>query len=54
MDIIYTHGGGAFVEWVFNAIASIIGQDSYKTIITMGGLIGLFWILLKNTVRINW
>jgi conjugal transfer mating pair stabilization protein TraG len=54
MDIIYTHGGGPFVEWVFNAIASIIGQDSYKTIITMGGLIGLFWILLKNTVRINW
>jgi conjugal transfer mating pair stabilization protein TraG len=54
MDIIYTHGGGAFVEWVFNAVASIIGQDSYKTIITMGGLIGLFWILLRNAVRINW
>ncbi len=54
MDIIYTHGGGAVIEWVFNAIASIIGQDSYKTIVTMGVLIGLFWILLRNTVKISW
>lgn len=54
MDIIYTHGGGAIIESVFNVIASIIGQDYYRTIITMGGLIGLFWILLRNAVRINW
>ncbi|MDB2550478.1 conjugal transfer protein TraG N-terminal domain-containing protein [Rickettsiales bacterium] len=54
MDIVYTHGGGVFIEWVFNAVASIIGQDSYRTIITMGGLIGLFWILLRNTIKVNW
>jgi len=54
MDIVYTYGGGPFIEWAFNIVASVVNQEEYKSVITMGALIGLLWILLKNTIRINW
>lgn len=56
---LFTYGGGDFLRLVFNAIASIFGNDDYQIAIATAALCGLLSIMImvafrKGDLNIHW
>ena len=49
-----TYGGGDILSHVFNGIAALVGDDAYKTVLRLVGLIALLWVLAEVTVTTNY
>jgi hypothetical protein len=45
---IYTYGGGESLVYIFNAVAAIMGQDEYSTLIRIAGMLGLIFVLFAG------
>lgn len=48
---LHTYGGGDFLRLVFNALASILGNDDYGVAITISALLGLLSVLIMGAFR---
>jgi TraG-like protein, N-terminal region. len=44
---VYTFGGGAYYQEIFNGVAAIMGSGDYMTLLKMGLMVGLLAVLIR-------
>lgn len=45
---IYTFGGGDYLYSIFNGVAALVASHSYVKIISLSGMLALFWALIQS------
>ena len=54
MDTIYTIGGGAILEYIFNAVAILCSGSIIAQAAKITASVGIMWILIANMIDTDW